>query len=123
MCTCDADFIDWKQSGSKQKSRSRRKSSRAPLGSWHCSDTQIGAVGGRDSPPRSRALLTRSVWPRSDQSGYLDKAEFKELLGTNGLNIKLPDEDMDLLISQLADKNGAIEATDFTRFLAVRAVC
>ena len=68
-------------------------------------------------------MLTRSVWPRSDQSGYLDKAEFKELLGTNGLNIKLPDEDMDLLISQLADKNGAIEATDFTRFLAVRAVC
>lgn len=57
---------------------------------------------------------------RSDGSGYLDKGEFQELLGKHGLNLKLPLDEVEMVIDEIADTNGAIEAKDFTRFLAVR---
>ena len=50
----------------------------------------------------------------------MDKGEFQELLGKRGLNLKLPLDEVEMVIDEIADQNGAIEAKDFTRFLAVR---
>lgn len=55
-----------------------------------------------------------------DASGYLDRGEFNDLLGLRGLNLKLTLEETDMVLDELCDKNGAIEAKDFTRFLSVR---
>lgn len=69
----------------------------------------------------SRGVLLGSR--NSDKNGYLDHREFRVLLGKDGLNLKLREEDEQLLMDELSDENGAIEPKDFTKYLAVRVVC
>lgn len=50
--------------------------------------------------------------------GYLNHAEFRGLLGEGGMGLRLKRKEEDLLIAEIDDGHGAIEAKNFTEFLA-----
>lgn len=50
--------------------------------------------------------------------GYLTKKSFRRLLGPDGMNLPLNDEEIDLMVDSIADDTGSLEPRDFLLFMS-----